>query len=452
MAHHADIKGLALILGGEIRSVSKLVSHPESAVILVRGPAGSGKTLLATQLAAHEALVRGGDVVYCCIELLPSELDAQIAGLTFGFEHRPLRVSNLPSSAPPPADLIPRIFASLIDVPETAEPDIGAELQRVMGDARGAQLDPRVIVIDSLAEGYRLGTTVPRYLADALAKFAAEEGILLLLLEEVVDQQDSTWTFVADVVLELAHHGTAGTSAAEERAITVRKNRFGPAQVGPHAFAIHRDRGIEIYPRLGAYLSVTARELLPQDVRQGTWPTWTIATKEGRVTIPRRGEVVLVTGQDPTVVSVVLDRLIPRESSLRLDMASATPSEKMILHFGDPLLGPERMLSEFCSKLEELSGAISGLAIGDLEAINHNIDPDGLRRALPVIIMIAQAAGLPVALYETASQHDPLSKHLADTLIRVRYQHRPSRIVANLSSRGQNVIDLEVQLGASFGI
>lgn len=448
MDHHADIKGLSLILGGEIRAVSKLADRAESAVILVRGPAGSGKTIFATHLAAHEALVRGGDIAYCCIELLPSELDAQISGLAFGVEHRILRVSNLPANTSTTARLSPRIFASIIDVPESLDPDIGAELQRVIAEANRDGLTPRVVVIDSLTDGYRLGTSVPRYLADALAKFAAEEGILLILLEEVIDQRDSTWTFVADVVLELSHHGATGTSAAEDRAITVRKNRFGPAEVGPHAFAIHRAGGIEIYPRLGAYLSQRALALLAQS-RRGPRPRWKLIRKSGDadLSIPTGSEVVLVTGDDPTVVSVALNRLVGGEPSLRLDMVSTTTSNQMILPCGAPVLGPERMLSEFCAKLQELSGFISGLVIGDLEAINHHVDPDGLRRALPVLIMFAQASGLPVALFETASQRGPLSSHLADTILRVRFERRSvgqHGIVGHLSSRHRNLIDVEV--------
>jgi len=150
-----------------------------------------------------------------------------------------------------------------------------------------------------------------------------------------------------------------------------------------------------------------------------------------------------VTGEDATKVSVALDRLVFGTPNLRLDMASAAPSEKMILRCGDPILGPERMLSDVCSKLEELSGAISGLVVGDLEAINHNIDPDGLRRALPVLITIAQSAGLPIALFETASQHAP-STHLADTIIRVD-RNLPTGIVAKLSSRSQNLMNLDVE-------
>jgi KaiC/GvpD/RAD55 family RecA-like ATPase len=450
MANYANIKGLPLILGGEIRAVSKLADRAESAVILVRGPAGSGKTIFATQLAAHEALVRGGDIVYCCIELLPSELDAQISGLTFGLEHRALRVSNLPMGAAT-AELAPRIFASIVDIPEDPVPDIGPELQRVIDDATRDGLAPKVVVIDSLAEGYRLGASVPRYLADALAKFAADKGIVLVLLEEVVDRADSIWTFVADVVLELAYHGASGTSAGEERAITVRKNRFGPAHVGPHGFAIHRTGGIEIYPRLGVYLSETAHALLPRGVNLGPRPQWKVTHKGSRVlAIPTGSEVVLVTGDDTTAVSVALNHIVAGMASLRLDMASVGPSGKEVLHCGDPVLGPERLLSDFCSRLDELTGLISWLVVGDLEAINHNIDPDGLSRALPVLIMIAQSAGLAVVLFETTSQHGPLSSHLADTIIRVRLDPQPGagppKIVAHLNSRRENLVRLAVEI------
>jgi KaiC/GvpD/RAD55 family RecA-like ATPase len=452
MANHANIKGLPLILGGEIRAVSKLADRAESTVILIRGSAGSGKTIFATQLAAHEALVRGGDVVYCCIELLPSELDAQISGLTFGPEHRMLRVGNLPMGAPVAPELAPRIFASIIDVPEDALPDIGVELQRVLGGATRDGLVPKVVVIDSLAEGYRLGTSVPRALADAVAKFAADEGIVLVLLEEVVDGADSIWTFVADVVLDLAHHGATGTSAAEQRAITVRKNRFGPAHVGPHAFAIHRAGGIEIYPRLGAYFSETARTLLPQNIRQGNSRSlWSVTPKTsgGKSLLPKVGEVVLVTGDDATAVAVALARLVSGTESLRLDMAGVAPSEDKVLRCGDPILGPEQLLAQLCFKLGELSGRISGLVVGDLEAINHNIDPDGLRRALPVLIMIAHSADLPVVLFETTSQHGPLSNHLADITIRVRVAPHPlasPQIVAHLDCPRRGLVDLEVDL------
>jgi KaiC/GvpD/RAD55 family RecA-like ATPase len=448
MTHHADIKGLPLILGGEIRAVAKLAERAESAVILVRGPAGSGKTIFATQLAAHEALVRGGDVAYCCIELLPSELDAQISGLTFGPEARVLRVSNV-ADLPPGTEQAPRIYASIVEVPELGVPDIGAELQRVIDEAARESFTPKVVVIDSLAEGYRLGASVPRYLADALAKFAADNGILLVLLEEVMDQRDSTWTFIADVVLELAHHGSVGTSAAEERSLTVRKNRFGPAHVGPHAFAIHRTGGIVIYPRLSAYLSEFARSVLPQQVREQPLPHLRIKENGGGyLAIPEQDEVVLLTGNDATTVLVALDRMVQQAQNLYLDMASMGASEERVLRCGDPLLGPERLLSELSGKLESLSGSISGLVVGDLGAIDRNIDPDGMRRALPVILMIARSLELPVLLYETAAQH-PLSVHLADTVIDVRVDHKRNgqrEIAGALSSRRRGLFRLNVEI------
>ena len=65
----------------------------------------------------------------------------------------------------------------------------GLAWRRAAGSPRitaEARLAPRVVVIDSLAEGYGLGTTVSRRLADALAKFAADEGVILILVEEVL--------------------------------------------------------------------------------------------------------------------------------------------------------------------------------------------------------------------------------------------------------------------------
>lgn len=107
------------------------------------------------------------------------------------------------------------------------------------------------------------------------------------------------------------------------------------------------------------------------------------------------------------------------------------------------------MLSDFCSKLKELSGSISGLIVGDLKAINHNIDPDGLRRALPIIITIAQAAGLPIVLFETNLARDPLSNHLADTIIRVEVEPvplGPHEIVGILNSRSRDLIGINVRI------
>jgi KaiC/GvpD/RAD55 family RecA-like ATPase len=439
-----------MILGGEIRTVSKLANRGESAVVLLRGPAGSGKTIFAAHLAAHEALVRGGDIIYGCIELLPTELDAQLSGLRFGPEHRSLRVHNLPAGSPAPAETTPRIFAPLIEVPAASDPDFGAEIEHAITEARAAQLRPTVIVIDSLAEGYRLGTTMPRALADALAKFAAEQGMLLILVEETIDARDSAWTFIADVVMELAHHGASGTAAAEQRAVTVRKNRFGPAHVGPHGFVIDQSQGIEIYPRLSTYLSDTSRAFLPREVR-GVMPRWKLKRGDVNMEIPGVGEVILVTGGDATLVSNMLERFVSGSSFLRLNMASApTPGESMgnCLYCGDPVLSAERLLFGFCSKLRELTGSISGVVIGDLEAIDRNVDPDGLRRALPVLIMIARSAGLPIALFETSAMREPLAVHLAETVIRVANRSLAGEVstIATLSSRSPDQTDVPVEI------
>jgi hypothetical protein len=161
--------------------------------------------------------------------------------------------------------------------------------------------------------------------------------------------------------------------------------------------------------------------------------------------IPAKEEVVLVTGEDANVVATVLNRITYGTSLLRLNMASAEPSSQKMLRCGDPMLGPEKLISDVCTKLGELSGSISGLVIGDLQAINGNIDPDALRRALPVLVKIGRAAGLPILFFETTFGQHALSTHLASTVIEVALAPTtPSTITAHLSSRTRDHLKLPV--------
>jgi len=74
------IRGLDLMIGGPIPMVARHGDTPQTS-ILIRGEAGTGKTVLATHLASLFAAQFGADAVYACIELLPSELAAQASGI-----------------------------------------------------------------------------------------------------------------------------------------------------------------------------------------------------------------------------------------------------------------------------------------------------------------------------------------------------------------------------------
>src|ERR1035437_9640953 len=184
------ITGLDHVLGGGLRLLERLAGAGVSGSLLIRGGAGVGKSVLAAQIAVTVADAMGGDVVYGWVELLPVELAAQLGGF---------KLSNLgprvlpPFKEAPARDKNPRIFTSLLDLgDEGVEPDrLGDAITRLLDDVTAGNGNPKVLVIDSLSNCYKLGSDVPRPLADAIIKLAAARGLMLVLVEEVSDEKQS---------------------------------------------------------------------------------------------------------------------------------------------------------------------------------------------------------------------------------------------------------------------
>jgi KaiC/GvpD/RAD55 family RecA-like ATPase len=234
-----DVPGLNLLLGGGVPVLKRHPDSDESAVLLVRGPPGSGKTVLGTQLAGAmaRALVPGQmtDVAYGCVELLPVELAAQHAGLTRPEVHERVITPSFPVDAPEwPTAGECRIYADLLALqPGEEQVGIEAAVERLLDLTERAGGRPRVVVIDSLSDGYDLGSRAPRILADALCKLAVARGMVFILLEETIDGRPSNWSFAADVVMELWQPTEQGPGM-RARTINITKNRFGRAEPGPH--------------------------------------------------------------------------------------------------------------------------------------------------------------------------------------------------------------------------
>ena len=271
-----DIEGLNLVLGGGIRVVRR-GGADASTVILIRGAPGVGKTAFGTQTAASLARSLSVDVAYGCVELLPEELAAQHAGF---MRDETEEVVPFPISGPIRQDGC-RIFAAILSLGDPAAESLRPALEKLSSDVATHGGKPKVLVVDSLSAGYGLGPDTRRDLVDEVCKFAAAEGLILILLEEAIDERPSTWSFAADIVLSLGLNGgdrTLSIPESLERRLSVIKNRFGPSDPGPHTFTLAKRKGVVVMPRPTAYLNAS---LLFGDLlgpRQpaadyGSWPS-----------------------------------------------------------------------------------------------------------------------------------------------------------------------------------
>jgi hypothetical protein len=324
--------GLDVLLGGGWRLITRL-PEKTSATVLVRGGAGSGKTLMGFQVALDLAKALNGDVAVGCVEILPSEYVAQLLSARTDIEEK--RIVRLPGEAT--AHKEPRIFCGLLADLDPEAPDLVASLERLEKDitARGGK--PVVFVVDSLIEGYGIGSSTPRISADAVIKFAVAGGYGLVLCEETRDETQSPWVFAVDTVLEL------GVESKERgRWIEVRKHRFGPTASGKHELELRTGARPVVYPELHAWLTrhiAAALETrgwkLTRGVPQLAWHetlVQNITPNAGAF----RASFILVVGSNREIVLPIALGLLPTENKQGKDL---------IIEF-DPLLQEEAIKTE----------------------------------------------------------------------------------------------------------
>ena len=247
--------GFDVLLGGGWRLVERLPGR-KSATVLLRGGPGTGKTLLSVDVALALAGALNGDVVVACVELLPSEYVAQLeagrAELVLQSREGPQlvepRVMVLPQATTVAPSTLPRIFCGLLAELDSSTPDLVAALESLRRDVLALDGKPAAFIVDSLIGGYGLGSGAPRQHVDAVMKFAAQEGLGLVLCEETVDDAASAWDFSADTVVALEHLREGG------RQILVRKHRYGPSAPGAHQLEIGGWRQPRVWPRPDAWL------------------------------------------------------------------------------------------------------------------------------------------------------------------------------------------------------
>lgn len=296
--------GLDVLLGGGWRLVRRL-GDAESTTVVVRGGSGAGKTLVGVHVALELARALGGDVVVGCVEILPTEYVAQLQSARPSLPAD--RVAMLPTAATS-ADG-PRVYVGLMLDLDPEQPDLNASLLTLRDATATAGGKPVVFVVDSLIEGYGIGSSAPRIAADDCMKFAAKHGVGLVLCEEIVSDAPSPWVFAADTVLQL------GVESRERgRWIEIKKHRFGPSATGRHELVLAEAAHPQAFPSPGAWVAPHVEACL---VRHG----WAFAPtpRDARVTwdgvpidkAPAPADLVFIGSDRADLARGVAHRCVP---------------------------------------------------------------------------------------------------------------------------------------------
>ncbi len=391
------IVGLDLVLGGGLRLLKRIADADESASVLIRGPAGSGKTVLATHLAAAMARTLRGDIAYACIELLPRELQAQLANFDATRSFTPVRVAPFEAQAPYRDD--PMLFSVMLDLAQGEDP-IGASLLAFLDALDDSGRRVRVLVIDSLSDDHGLGAGVSRAVADGVAKLAAERGLVTILVEERAIDRLSPWCFAVDTVLEL--DGTATESSRFDRTLTVRKHRFGATDGGPHGVEITAE-GFSVLPRVDAWMR-PLNAVLPSPKEQQPWRMPNVQALVSRVPDRVLG-FVLVEAQGLAWLAVrdLLGDATETRRRIVLDFTVPVPRQRMgtqvILGAANPRLAPEALMLSIAREVHEGQGAVESVEIRDPAPLAAHATPDAVLRALQMMVFLLRRVGIKIVAH-----------------------------------------------------
>lgn len=406
--------GLDRVLGGGLPLLDRGAGR-ENTIVLVRGPSGAGKSLLAAKIATALSKHTNAVALWACVELLTVEATTQLASLE---GHAPAFDSVL--SSPDELPAAPAIFAEQVRMDAPEPTNIASQCDELLDRCAERGFAPSVIIVDSIATGYRFTEAESRLAADALCKSAHARGLSLVIVEESDLSSQSIWTYAVDVVIELDRRPKVrpdGSSFARE--CVIAKNRFGFANVGPHQLQLSK-QGVNVFPRPGSYArATTARSHEPVVVRYN-------APDIGLETYPNvNGRLSSLVGPDErvgikrahSIIGSVVNAL-PTSRVLAIDLASERPRFDLSRILGDKVLSaaigslglgnPSRTPHDLLATLERARSEFepSLVFISDLSDLDRFSSPVEHRHALAIWCAVLRDEGITVVAHEAAMLDD----------------------------------------------
>jgi KaiC/GvpD/RAD55 family RecA-like ATPase len=385
--------------------------------MLVRGGPGAGKSVLATDLALRLARALGGDVLYACVELLPSEVLAQRMGFEDFNSTKAIDLAQpeaRKASGDGPTLVVGMTEMAMSPLEEGGDvPDLGGMILDLARLSFERGCEPRVVVVDSLSDGYGLGARAPRPTVDAVCKLAIEQGWVLVLVEEAADDRASPWSFAVDTVLSLE------VTPEGRREVRVTKHRFGACQPGPHRLLVEREIGVRVIPCFAAYRNAVRDLALPKPAKNRSlrvpvvgpepdWTTFNVTDEQGRVVAAS-----FDGGLSPDAVNdftAAIGALAPDGSphpgarvALYLHESHELPFEADATGFTvgtlHQMVDGEEWLEAALSRLILTDSPLARVRIGPTYGIDVYEQSDTLQKAISLLASILARRGLIVLVY-----------------------------------------------------
>lgn len=421
--------GLDVLLGGGWRLVKRL-DDAESATVVVRGGPGAGKTILGIHVALELARALGGDVVVGCVEILPTEYIAQLESTrpTLASE-RVIMLSHESTSKPSDE---PRIYVGLMLDLDPDQPDLVASLEALQVATAAAGGRPVVFLVDSLIEGYGIGSSSERLHVDAAMKFAAKHGVGMVFCEESTSDAPSPWVFAADTVLQL------GVESRERgRWIEVKKHRFGASMTGRHELDLVAIEAMSVFPSAAAWQAPTTIALLATRFFSSSRQAlphlrWNTTKRFGEA--PIAAHFAFISSNDPSLAERLAHDLLPSGNERGSDLVivldplatqrDLTTSTRFSYHYVPIADGPRRALrtlvETYLRSFDPRLPSFQRVILGDVGSCIYASNGDEWTEAFRALAIMSVQSGLgrPLILFDgqrpTSVTHRPPLASLAD--------------------------------------